>query len=177
MLFAYILFVLLCILLLLLYSPVVIRYTKDTRAALVVHFVFFSVTLMKKAAKKAEKKPQSGEKKSKKENKKDALLHALRYAFPRATVSVQSLPMPAVEDPFFFGIALGGYYTLVSLILSLFGRRTSDPLLSVKKEEITALDVRFEMRFYAFLHTFLVYLTQYKKEKNTRSIYGRNENE
>ena len=176
MLFAYILFVLLCILLLLLFSPVVIRYTKDTRAALVVHFVFFSVTLMKKTEKKT-RQAESGAKKSKNKNKKDALLYALRYAFPRTTVSAQSLPMPTLENPFYSGIALGGYYTLVSLLLSLFGRQTSDPLLSVRKEDVKALDVRFEMRFYAFLHTFLIYLTKYKKEKNVRSIYGRNENE
>ncbi len=176
MLFAYILFVLLCLTVLLFYSPVVIRYTKDTRAYLVVHFVFFSLTLMKKAAKKNERKTD-GETKPKKESKKEALLYALRYAFPRATVSVQSLPIPTMQNPFFTGIALGGYYTVVALLLSLFGRRTSDPLLSVRKEEIRALDVRFQMRFYAFLHTFLVYLAQYKKERKARSIYGRNENE
>lgn len=176
MLAGYIFFVLLCICLLCLFSPVVIRYTKDGSATLTVHFVFFSLLLMKKTATE-EKTKADGEKKQRRQNKKDALQSALRYALPRATVSVQALPLPTVEDPFYNGILLGGYHALLALILSLFGRRTDDPLLFAKNEAKAALDVRFQMRFYAFLHTFLVYMAKYRKEKEAEGIHGRNENE
>ena len=66
MLFLALFFVLLCIGLTLLFSPVVIRYTKDERSYLVVHFVFFSVTLSRKTAaekeKERKKKKASGQK-------------------------------------------------------------------------------------------------------------------
>lgn len=180
MLFLALFFVLLCIGLTLLFSPVVIRYTKDKRSYLVVHFVFFSVTLSRKTAaekeKERKKKKESGQK-SGRSAKGRAVLRALRYAVPRTTVCVQSLPLPTALPAFWVGIGTGVYYSVLAFFLSHFDRYTSEPLLSLKNEETAAIDLCFQMRFYTFLHTFLIYLVQYRKEKEARISHVGNENE
>ncbi len=173
MLTAY-LFLLLCFFLTLLLSPVVIRYTKDTRAYFVVHFVFFSLTLYHKGV---PKKNGTQNSKATKNRTLDAIRRTLRYALPRTTVCVQSLPIPDELAHFLSGPGLGLYYFLLSFPLSLFRRCTSDPLLCVRDEEIKTVDLRFRMRLYTFLHTFLIYLAQYRKKKEARKSHVRNENE
>lgn len=171
---------LLCICPTLLLSPVVIRYTKDTRTYLVVHFVFFSLTLVRKKTEESrneEKKTEQDGSKQKKRARQRAIHRALRYAMPRATVSVQSLPTLSMSSPFLTGIGRGAYYFALSVPLSFFDRCTSDPLLRSKKTETATVDLRFRMRLYAFLHTFLIYLAQYRKEKEARKSHVRNENE
>ena len=171
MLWAYLLFVLLCLIITACSSPVIIRYTKGERACLSVHFIFFSASFFKKERKTEaeEKKKASGEKR--------AVLRALRYATPRTTVCLQALPFPTALPPQLLGLGLGAYYAVISVLLSNFKCYTSDPLLVTKKNDAPATDVRFRIRLYAFLHTFLIYLTQYKKEKEARKGYVGNKNE
>lgn len=179
MLAACLLFVLLGVFITLFISPVIIRYTKGESAALVVHFVFFSITLFKKEGKNEaedKKTPKAGSKKKALGGSR-APIHALRYAIPRATVCAWSLPLPIEASPCFFGIGIGIYYSVISVLLSKFGSCTSDPMLITKKDDAPALDVRFRLRLYTFLHTFLIYLAQYRKEKEAKRSYVGNKNE
>ena len=178
MLFAYLTFVLLCIGITLYISPVVIRYTKGTRGILEVHFVFFSLSFFKNDKKNSAERGENENGTSKSERTSShAPWHALRYAIPRATVCVQSLPFPTGTSPFFMGVGMGAYYFVLSLFLSRFSQCTSDPMLITKKEDAPSLDIRFRVRLYTFLHTFLIYLAQYRKEKEARKAHVRNKNE
>lgn len=178
------LYLLLFLLLLLtaLFSPIVIRYEKGDARTLSLHFVFFSLALIGKnksdeeQGKEAEKKAaKKGEKKGEKPSSR-AILRAIKYAAPRGTLCIYSLPFPACESPFWGAIGMGGYYILLGLLTAPFGRRTNDPLLTAR-DEGAATDLRLRLRLYAFLYTFLVYLVQYRKEKEARAAYGGKQNE
>jgi hypothetical protein len=176
MLFGYICFVLLCICALLLLSPVVLRFSKGREICLSLHFVFFSLVLSRGASAK-ETKRESSAKKEKKPSRRSAFLRALRYAMPRTTIFVARLSLPRAENPFHEALGYGGCCFLLSLLLAPFGRQTDRPLLNITSEEDRSLDIHLQMRFYAFLHTFLIYKTQYRKEKEAKRFYVRNENE
>ena len=173
MLTGYIFFLLLCILTLLLLSPVVLRLSSGAENGLSLHFVFFSVTLRRGDERRNEKKPKTN--RGKKKHK--AFLHALRYALSRTTVYVAYLPLPAAEDPFLTAIGAGGYHILLSILLAPFEKCASKPLLAPKTDGAATFDLQFRMPFYAFLYTFLDLMVKYRKEKENESIYGRNENE
>ena len=160
-------------------SPIVIRYENAERASFSLHFVFFSLHLSKKERKadKSEENTESKETaKRKKGMHKAAVLSALRYALPRTTVCVQSLPTFSLSSPFYTGIGLGVYYFLLSILLAPFGERSDKAFLCLKNQTATA-DIQFKLRFYTFLHTFLVYLVKYKKEKEAKKIHVGNKNE
>ena len=162
-----------------LFSPVVIRYAKDTEGALSFHFVFFSFSLSKKAA--ADEKGGKKKKARKKNGEKSArapraFLRALEHTAERAQICIQSLPFPASLSPDRAALITGGYYFLISVLAIPFGQLTCDPLLNARTKPSARIDLRLKMRAYAFLHTFLVFLAQYRKEKEAMK-YGRNENE
>lgn len=177
MLFAYLTFVLLCIGITLLISPVVLRYTKGESACLTVHFVFVSVQIFKKNKKSEAEKESRSQKKEKKRTRSRAPMRALQHVIPRSIVHVGSLPFPTELSPTHMGIGIGAYYSLLSILLAKFKYCTSDPLLATKKEDAPALDIRFQVRLYTFLHTFLIYLAQYRKEKEAKRVYVGNKNE
>ncbi len=177
MLFAYLSFVLLCIGITLLLSPVVIRYTKGESACLTVHFVFGSVRIFKKSEKNEAEKNSRTKKKEKKRTRNSAPMRALRHVIPRSVVHIGSLPFPTVLSPTLMGVGIGAYYSLLSIVLAKFKYCTSDPLLAIKKEDAPALDIRFRVRLYTFLHTFLIYLVHYRKEKEAKRVYVGNKNE
>lgn len=160
-------------------SPIVIHYEKAERASLSLHFVFFSINLLKKdkaADESNEKEKPKENTKRKKGIKKNAILSAIRYAIPRTTVCVHSLPMLSLPSPFYTGIGLGAYYFLLSILLAPFGERSDTPLLRLQKQPSTT-DIQFKFRFYTFLHTFLIYLAKYQTEKEAKKIHVRNKNE
>ena len=169
----YLIFLLPCLLLLLLLSPIVVRFSKGERTSLSLHFVFFSVTLFR-SDKKSKKPKESG-------GSKRASFHALRralsYAMPRAALCVAKLPFPEIDDPFYSAIGHGGYCFLLSVLRAPFGQQTEKAPLEARGDEKPTVDIQLRMRFYAFLHTFLIYMAQYRKEKEAESFYVRNENE
>ena len=178
------LYLLLFLLLLLtvLFSPIVIRYEKEDTRTLTLHFVFFSLALIGKNKSEAEKEDAAEEEQTAEKKKKRgtpssrAILRAIKYAAPRGTLCIYSLPFPALESPFWGAITAGGYYFLLGLLTAPFGRRTDDPLLKAKDQR-AATDLRLRLRLYAFLYTFLVYLAQYRKEKEAKAAYGGEQNE
>ena len=168
----YLIFLLPCLLLLLLLSPIVVRFSKGERTSLSLHFVFFSVTLFR-SDKKSKKKEGGGSKRA----SFHALRRALGYAMPRAALCIARLPYPEIEDPFYRAIGHGGYCFLLSVLRAPFGRQTDKLPLDERDNEKRSVDIQLRMRFYAFLHTFLIYMAQYRKEKEAESFYVRNENE
>ncbi len=174
MLWAY-LFILLCLCTTILLSPVIIRYKKDGAAALEIHFVFLSVSLSKKTGKKKATKKKHSTKGGERPSFR-ATLAVLHRAMSRCTVHLASAPLIQTSSPFGTAMLTGGYFFLISVFLSRFGQCTDDPLLRIKEKNTAPLDLRIKIRFCDFLYTFLVYLVQYKKEKETKS-HGRNENE
>ena len=169
MLTGYIFFLLLCILTLLLLSHVVLRFSKGEQASLSIHFVFLSIKLRRgDTAERRSKKKRNSQAKA-----RGAFFRALRYALPRTTVYIARLPLPTAEDPFLPAIAAGGYHFLLSILLAPFKKRASQPLLESREDGEATLDLQFRMPFYAFLHTFLIYMAQYRKEKEAENFYGR----
>ena len=169
----YMIFLLPCLLLLLLLSPIVVRFSKGERTSLSLHFVFFSVMLFRSDKKEKKTKKSNGSKRA----FFRALRRALRYAMPRAALCIARLPYPEIEDPFYRAIGHGGYCFLLSVLCAPFGRQTDKLPLKERGDEKRAVDIQLRMRFYVFLHTFLIYMTQYRKEKEAESFYVRNENE
>ena len=169
----YIFFLLPCLLALLLLSPIVVRFSKGERTSLSLHFVFFSVMLFRSGRKKNSEKAQGGSQKA----SLRALRRALGYAMPRAALCVAKLPFPEIDDPFYNAIGRGGYCFLLSVLRAPFGQQTEKTLLEARGDEKPTVDIQLRMRFYAFLHTFLIYMAQYRKEKEAESFYVRNENE
>ena len=174
MLFAY-LFLLLGLCITILLSPVIIQYEKDKEAALRLHFVFFSLSFSKSGEKTQDKVPHNS-KKSKRRASMRALRSALRRALPHCTVHIRSLPLIEADSPFTTAMLTGTCFFLISLCLSCFGRCAQAPLLAESKKNSAPLNLQIKIRFRVFLHTFLVYLVQYKKEKEAKG-YGRNEDE
>lgn len=169
----YMIFLLPCLLLLLLLSPIVVRFSKGERTSLSLHFVFFSVMLFRSDKKEKKTKKSNGSKRA----FFRALRRALRYAMPRAALCIARLPYPEIEDPFYRAIGHGGYCFLLSVLCAPFGRQTDKAHLDAGCAEKRTVDIQLRMRFYVFLHTFLIYMTQYRKEKEAESFYVRNENE
>ena len=169
----YMIFLLPCLLLLLLLSPIVVRFSKGERTSLSLHFVFFSVMLFRLDKKEKKTKKSNGSKKA----FFRALRRALRYAMPRAALCIARLPYPEIEDPFYRAIGHGGYCFLLSVLCAPFGRQTDKAHLDEGCAEKRTVDIQLRMRFYVFLHTFLIYMAQYRKEKEAESFYVRNENE
>ena len=169
----YMIFLLPGLLLLLLLSPIVVRFSKGERTSLSLHFVFFSVMLFRSDKKEKKTKKSNGSKRA----FFRALRRALRYAMPRAALCIARLPYPEIEDPFYRAIGHGGYCFLLSVLCAPFGRQTDKAPLDERGAEKRTVDIQLRMRFYVFLHTFLIYMTQYRKEKEAESFYVRNENE
>ncbi len=158
-------------------SPIVIRYTKETQGELSLHFVFFSLSFCK-SSNGDEKKP-----KRKKAKKKTAaaivplsIFRALMLAHPHAEICLYSLPLPPVAAPDRVALLMGSYHALISAFSLPIGRLTSAPLLHAKTNPCATIDCRIKFRTFAFLHTFLIFLAQYRKEKEAKT-HGRNENE
>lgn len=169
----------LSLLTLFLFSPVVIRYAKGTEGAISFHFVFFSFSLSKKAArdeKGRKKKPTRKKKEEKNASVPRAFLRALEHTAINGRICIQSLPFPASLSPDRAALITGGYYFLISVLAIPFGQLTCDPLLNARTNLSAKIDLRLQMRAYAFLHTFLVFLAQYRKEKEAMK-HGRNKNE
>ena len=153
------LFTFLSVLTVLLFSPVVVRYTKDDSRTLAFHFIFFSVSLLWEKDQKKEK-----QKKSKKSgDSRGALKKALKYAAPRSALYIQSVPLPQALSPDRAAVLSGLYWFVIAILSAPFGRPTKNPLPKTRDGDRAPLDIRLKIRFYAFLHTFLVFLAQYKK--------------
>ncbi len=154
----------------LLLSPVAVRYAKDGGRLLSFHFVFFSFSLIW---------PQREEQKKKEKGRGgtggNALKRALRYAMPRTGIFIRALPIESALSPDRAAILSGLYSALAALISVPFAGLCSDPLPTVRDGDRATLDIRFKIRSYALLYTFLVFLAQYRKERSKRN--GRNEDE
>ena len=165
------LFVFFSVLTVFLFSPVVVRYTKDDNRTLAFHFVFFSVSLLwKKDQKKEEKKNNK-----KSGDSRGALKKALGYAAPRSALYIQSVPLPGGLSPDRAAVLSGLYWFAIALLCAPFKGPTENPLSKTRDGNCAPLDLRLKIRFYAFLHTFLVFLAQYKKRGEKK--HGRNKNE
>ena len=156
-------------------SPVVIRYARDTEGVLSLHFVFFSLSFYKarkegEGAKAEEKEVSEG----KRPGVPRAVFHALRYARRRAEICLYSLPIPQIFTPDRAALLSGTYYALISAF-SILGRITTDPLLDAKTQPNATIDCRIKIRTFALLYTFLIFLVQYRKEKEAMK-HGRHEN-
>ena len=169
------LFLLLSVLTVFLCAPVVIRYTRDDRDVLSFHFVFFSVSFFKGS---------DGEKKKKRKRaKKDGagaprvFLRALQSLRPKGRLCLYSLPMPKALAPDRAAFLTGIYLFLASALSAPFGYMTTDPLLNTKTQTTAPLDLRLQIRTFAFLYTFLMFLVHYQQEKEAKRTHGRNKNE
>ncbi len=168
------LFLLLCLCITILFSPVVFRYMKENETTISLHFVFFSLSFQKK--KVDAENSEKGKKKKKTNFSFRSVLSLLRRVLSHSTIHIESLPLPSAATPCEAALLTGGYFFLISLFASRFEKYTSDPLLRTKEKNQPMIDVRIRTSLGTVLYTFLVYMTKYRKEKEKKS-YGRNENE
>ena len=169
------LFLLLSVLTVFLCAPVVIRYTRDDCGVLSFHFVFFSVSLFKGSNEEKKKKHKRSDKGS--SGAPRAFLRALQSLRPKGRLCLYSLPIPKALAPDRAAFLTGIYLFSASALSAPFGYLTHDPLLNTKTHTAAPLDLRLQIRTFAFLYTFLVFLVHYKKEKEAKRTHGRNKNE
>lgn len=151
-------------------SPTVIRYARDKHGEISLHFVFFSLSFYGSSnGNKKKRTDKKGTKKRQTANAPRAVFRALMRAHPHIEICLYSLPLPTATSPDKAALLIGAYYALISAASLPFGRLTADPLLDAKTKPAAPLDCRIKIRTCDFLYTFLVFLVQYRKEKEAKT--------
>jgi hypothetical protein len=122
--------------------------------------------IRKEEKKRTDKK---GTKKRQTANAPRAVFRALMRAHPHIEICLYSLPLSTATSPDKAALLIGAYYALISAASLPFGRLTADPLLDAKTKPAAPLDCRIKIRTCDFLYTFLVFLVQYRKEKEAKT--------